>query len=113
MKTLGLTLMLIGVLIAGAGALLAVLEIGSLYQTVASDPMAEPEIAEEDRSGRILWRVGGGAIGLPPLVCGFVLWRTGKARDKARRERQRTREREDAKWSHAAGMPPLPPRDPS
>jgi len=59
-------------LLAGAILLIAIVpainELVGLYEGVAADPMAEPEVAEEDRPKRMLDALKVGILAVPFLV---------------------------------------------
>ncbi len=80
-------LILIGLAIAGVGLALVLSEINAMYAHVLDDAMATPTVDEQDRSRRILLRVGLAALGLPPLLLGTVL--SHRARIRRRHARRR------------------------
>ncbi len=86
-RLLAWLLILIGLAIAGVGLALVLGEIGSMYQHVLDDALATPPVDEQDRSRRILLRLGLAALGLPPLILGTVL--SHRARIRRRHARRR------------------------
>jgi hypothetical protein len=80
-RATGFVFLLCGIAAMAVGATLAVLEIGALYQGVAADPMADPEIDEKnERPERILWRVGIAAGGVVPAGIGLAMLRSKRHR---------------------------------
>lgn len=72
-RLIGWLLILCGIAIVAVAALVALNEIRDLYSGVLADPLAQPDVAEEDRPRRILIAAGAGACGLVPLIAGKVV----------------------------------------
>ena len=78
-------LVLAGLFVCGRGAVLAIGEIGALYQGTADDALAMPEVSEEERSDRLIGHAVSAAWGLAPLAAGSVLFgMSGAIRNRSR-----------------------------
>lgn len=78
-KLLGTLLVTVGMLLMAYGLIQAIGEFGGLYGHLQEDALREPEIPEEERSGRMIRSVVIGAAGVVPFVAGLVL-RAGSKR---------------------------------
>lgn len=77
-RLIGWILIIVGALLVSTGAVNAVQEFGAIYSQVSDDPLAEPDVAEEERASRMLWHAGYAAAGLVPLGVGAMLVRFGR-----------------------------------
>lgn len=69
----GLILVLLGTAIMLYGIGDALLDLVGLYQTALDAPLDAPPDYEQHVSSDMLWSVGIGAIGIPPLLIGSFL----------------------------------------
>lgn len=82
---LGLILMLVGGGVMLAGIVMALLQLGSLYQGAIDDPLGQPLGTEDSVRYDMLHWVGIGAIGVVPFLIGVVLFKGALARIYRRR----------------------------
>lgn len=86
---LGLILMLVGGGVMLVGIVMALLQLGSLYQGALDDPLGQPMGTEDAvRFGMLHW-VGIGALGIVPFLIGVVMFKGAIARIYRRRRMQR------------------------
>lgn len=80
-KPLGTLLVTVGMLLMAYGLIQSLGEFGGLYEHLQDDALREPEIPEEERSGRMIGFIAIGAGGVIPFVAGLAL-RAGSRRSK-------------------------------
>lgn len=88
MRTLGLLLMAAGGGLMMWGIINALYLFGDVYNHLLTDPIADPQVAEEDQASQMLSVALRGAIGVPLLVAGFVMSRVGALRARRAAMRQ-------------------------
>ena len=80
-------LVIVGLVLCIRGTVLALGELGALYQGVGGDALATPEISEEDRSGRLTGHAFGALWGLVPVGVGATLFSVSRLLYKRKKSR--------------------------
>lgn len=82
---LGLILMLVGGGVMLVGIVMALFQLGTLYQGAIDDPLGQPMGTEDSvRFGMLHW-VGIGAVGILPFLIGVVMFKGAMVRIYRRR----------------------------
>jgi hypothetical protein len=90
LNLVGAVLVLIGLGMSVRGGALALRELGAIYEANTTDPLATPEISEEERGERMLSHAIWALAGLVPVGAGVVVFAVGRGvRRRAKRQAMR------------------------
>lgn len=78
-------LVIVGLVLCIRGAVLALGELGALYQGAGGDALATPEVSEEDRSARLTEHAFGALWGLVPVGVGATLFAVSRLLHKRKK----------------------------
>lgn len=73
-------MLIVGGLLVAVGLGRALTQFGALYGQAADDPMAEPEVSEQDRAAVMLRSAGLGAAGVPLVLVGTIMLKSERRR---------------------------------